>query len=136
MSDLDTFRTCRKKFEYSFIRGWQPRSASWAMIIGTGYHAKLQAGYRAVREYDTDALEDGVGFSRSDNNRALVFKEAAIAKVPERDRDGKLLGFTQGDLELLDDMVSYWFQEIGEADLREIETVVSLHARLSGAIFR
>ena len=124
MSDLDTFKTCRKKFEFSFIRGWQPRTATWAMVIGTAYHAKLAAGYRAVQTYDSYGRTKGI--VRSDNDRALEFKEHAVAETPEHDRDGKLFGLTQGDLELLDDMVLYWFEQKGEADLREIAEIISV----------
>jgi predicted Zn-ribbon and HTH transcriptional regulator len=124
MSAIDTFGRCRRKYLYQEVLGWQPRSATWAMVIGTAFHSALAAGYNAVREYDVHFIhrtED-----RSNNTRALAFIEAAVktATSVEFDRDGKKLGLTIGDYELLEDMVRYWFEKVGEADLARIEEIM------------
>jgi len=121
MSDLATFKTCRKKFDFSFVRGWYARTASKPMLIGTAYHAKLAEGYRAVQAFDRTTP-----YGAAHNLRAVTFLEAAVAHEPDVDRDGRSLGLDQGDYELLEDMVRYWFQEIGEADLREIEEILAV----------
>jgi CRISPR/Cas system-associated exonuclease Cas4 (RecB family) len=124
MSELSDFDRCRRKYYYNYIRGWVPRSASWSMVIGTAYHAALSAGYRAVQQYDVWYTGD----AWIAEERAAEFLKAACAEAEhvKVDRDGKQLGLTREDRELLDDMIRYWFEQIGKEDLAAIETVLSV----------
>jgi hypothetical protein len=94
------------------------------MVMGTAFHLKVSAGFEAVKNFDTyDRASKGV---RNDNNRAMTFLDAALAEEPEFDRDGRKLGLDQGDYELLEDMVRFWFQTVGEAFLKQIETIIAV----------
>lgn len=127
MSALDTFSRCRRKYFYQEVLGWIPRVATEPMEMGTLYHASLAAGYRAVREYDRRVME-GALKNRTDNDRALAFIEAAVLEAGnfEYDRDGKKLQLTSKQRTLVEDMVRYRFQEVGERDLLNIEEVISV----------
>jgi hypothetical protein len=135
MSAFDTFSRCRKKFDYQEVRGWIPRSRSWAMTIGTGFHICLAAGYAAVRDFDAAyrvfaQCEDA--WPEQDPNasaaRALSFISAATeaAYNAKHDRDGMALGFAKEDHELLEDMVRYFWEHLGAEDLKTIWQILSV----------
>jgi hypothetical protein len=128
MSALGTFQRCRRQFMYQEVRGWMPRTASRAMVIGTAYHAALAAGYRAVQQYDAWYRGDAQNGTWSADDRAAAFMEHALKEVRsvDVDRDGKKLGLTDDDRDLLEDMVKYWFEQMGRLDLDNIDDVIAV----------
>jgi hypothetical protein len=133
MSTLDTFQRCRKKYEYSEVRGWNPRSGSRAMEIGTLFHACLAAGYRAVREFDKSYAQFANGnWAEGDEtasaSRGLTFLAAATPAAFSftHDRNGVALGLTREDRELAEDMVNYFWENMGREDLKQIREVLAV----------
>jgi len=45
MSDLKTAQRCLKKFDFSYVRGWEPKSQPGTWHEGTWVHEWLRAGY-------------------------------------------------------------------------------------------
>lgn len=128
MSAINLFERCRRQYMYQEVRGWQPRTASRAMVLGTGYHAALASGYRGVQQYDAWYRDDANNGTWNADDRAAEFLKHALkeARDVSRDRDGKLLGLNDEDHDLLEDMVSYWFEQMGRKDLDAIEEIVSV----------
>jgi hypothetical protein len=130
MSALQTYMDCPRKYMYGDVRGWLPRTASRAMLLGTLYHVGLQMGYEAVREFDSRP-------HRSDRltvlaNRRRLFRERAIGAVyaTETDRDGKALGLTQKDRNLVEDMILYACDQYLMDDLDRIEEIIAVEEPL------
>jgi hypothetical protein len=101
MSALSNFQRCRKRWRYSEILGWIPKTVPTYMEIGTLFHEGIAAGNRTLvhgapnGDYDTSN-----------------FLEAAIHAVytVERDRNGMALHLDQGQREGIEDMVRYTFE--------------------------
>jgi hypothetical protein len=135
MSTLDTFARCRKKFDMQELRGWIPRTGSKAMHIGTGYHIAVAEGYKAVREFDVEYKKfrgDPDAWAEQEDHasaaRSMAFVGAATT-APYRikhDRDGVTLDLSKEDRELIEDMVAYFWQEMGAADLKTITEILAV----------
>lgn len=130
-SALADFKRCRKLYDFKEIRGWTPRSGNWAMSIGTGYHLCVAAGYNAVREFDAafkSAFSDK--WVETDANasaaRSLAWLSAATAAAYKisHDRDGLLLTLSKEDRELIEDMVCYFWEHMGAADLKTLTEIL------------
>jgi hypothetical protein len=124
MSALATYERCPRQYMYSEVRGWLSRTASRAMLIGTVFHAGLEAGYKAVQAYDakhpklTPKLVPG---------RAMAFREAGMQGLTNAtlDRDGKKIDLSTEDRNLVGDMFLYAYDQYLSIDLENIEKVIA-----------
>lgn len=117
MSSLGTFQRCRKRFRYSDILGWMPKSVATVMEIGTLYHGGLEAGIRTL----VHAPPNG------DYNTAF-FVDAAVnaAYTLDVDRNGMKLNLDQGHREQVEDMLRYSFEHFWQAEIAKWDHILAV----------
>lgn len=117
MSALGTFQRCRKRFRYSEVLGWMPKSVPTVMEVGTLYHAALAAGVRTLVHMPPDGAF---------NTAFFVDTAVGVAYSLEVDRNGMKLNLDQGDREMVEDMVRYSFEHFWKAEIAKWDRILAV----------
>ncbi len=100
-SDLDTLKSCARKYMYANVRNWKPKQANEAMDMGSAFHLCAAYGYGALAD--------------SGGNWLTAALARSGGKMLDRFSDREL-GLTDENRGALRDMLSYYWEHVGQFD--------------------
>jgi hypothetical protein len=119
MSDLLTFKRCQYRSFNQRVRGLEPRATNRKMLIGTVTHACWATGYRM--EQGRAMNPNNVVYTSSNLSAMLDTLQSMWGRgFTDHDRFYPPESFSREDKDLMEDMLTFWWDNRGKNDRYEI----------------